>query len=216
MRTLQFPAELIREYYTNDFGIDLRQYFKMVPMVNHRDIAFIAHPDWHFNPQRKCKGSPANRYSLSDYENLRFVDFPYVEKETEKNFIFAGIFYFLVLVPQTLREMFGKEVEYDFYLCTGWPLISAGLGGYLPPKQMLEEASLFPCEVERENFHRMLTEVVPFMTKELQRFFRQEDSKNLNDKAYRGMLAGMTDKVEDFLSKINKHSAEFSASFSNR
>lgn len=146
-------------------------------MVDHRDIAFIAYLDWHFNPQRKCDGAPACRVSLSDFRNFRFgnSDIPDVKNETEKNFLFAGIFYFLMLVPQTLRKLFGKDVEYAFYRCTGWPLVSAGLGGYLPPEQMLAEAKLMPCEGERENYHRMLSEVVPFMNDEIRRFFRQQD-----------------------------------------
>lgn len=215
MRTLHFPLELVRDYYINDFGIDLRQYFEVKPMVNHREIAFIAHLDWHLNPQRKCDGAPACRVSLSDLRNFRFggPDIPDVKNETAKNFIFAGIFYFIVLVPQTLREMFGHDVEYGFYRCTGWPLISAGLGGYLPPVQLLKESSLFPCDVERENFYRMLTEVGPFMNYELRRFFKQEDRKNLNNEAYIRMLVGMADRIEDFLLRINDQSVTFCNSF---
>lgn len=109
MRTLHFPPELIGEYYANDFGIDFRHYFEVKPMVGHRGITFIGHLDCLFNPQRKCDGAPACRVSLSDFRNFRFdvPDLPNVKNETEKNFIFAGIFYFLILVPQTLREMFG-------------------------------------------------------------------------------------------------------------
>lgn len=213
MRTLQFPIELIQSYYANDFGIDLRRYFDIKPMVNHRDIAFIGNLDGLHNQERKCSGSPACRYSLADYRSSRGQDFRDVENGTEKNFIFAGIFYFLVLAPQTLREMFGQEVEYDFYRCTGWPLISAGLGGYLSPAQMLKESSLFPCSVERENFHRMLTEVGPFMNYELRRFFKQEDRKNLNNEAYIRMLVGMADRIEDFLLRINDQSVTFCNSF---
>lgn len=209
MRTLHFPAELIQGYYTNDFGIDLRRYFDIKPMMNHRDITFIRNLNGLHNQERKCSGSPACRYSLADYRSMRWLDFQDVENETEKNFIFAGIFYFLVLAPQTLREMFGQEVEYNFYRCTGWPLISAGLGGYLPPVKMLKEASLFPCSVERKNFHRMLTKVGPFMNYELRGFFKQEDRKNLNNEAYIRMLVGMEGRIEDFLLRINDQSVKF-------
>lgn len=213
MRTLNFTQKLIQEYYHKDFGIDFRCYFDVKPMVNHREIAYIGHLDWHFNPNRKCSGSPACRYSLLDYQDMPWQDFQVVKNQTEKNFIFAGIFYFLVLVPQTLRKMFGEEVEYDFYRCTGWPLVSAGLGGYLPPKQMLEEASLFPCEVERENFHRMLSGVCPFMIDELRGFFMKGDRSNLNNTAYNRLLDNIYIKVEDFLSKIEKLSTDFTRSF---
>ena len=164
MRILQFQKDLIRHYYTFDFGVDLMNYFDIQPMVNHRTIPFIGHLTERLNPNRKFDGSPARRgYSLLTHlDHMRSGTVPvyHIDRnETEKNFIFAGIFYFLVLVPQTLRKMFGIEVEYDFYRCTGWPCISAGLGGSLPPRQMLEEASLYPCDAELDNFYRMLREV---------------------------------------------------------
>lgn len=215
MRALHFPLELIRDYYNNDFGIDLRQYFEVKPMVGHRDIAFIAHLDWHFNPKRKCDGAPACRVSLNDFQSLRYhtPDIPYVKNETEKNFIFAGIFYFLILVPQTLREMFGQEVEYAFYWCTGWPLVSAGIGGYLHPAEMLKEAALMPCEVERENFHRMMSEVAPFMNEEIRRFFHKVDRKNLHERMYKKMIDLTGERTDEFLSKIEGKSKLFMDSF---
>lgn len=216
MLALHFPSKLIRDYYTNDFGIDLRQYFEVKPMVGHRDIAFIGHLDWHFNPQRKCNGAPACRVSLNDFRNLRFggvPDFDDVKNETEKNFIFAGIFYFIILVPQTLREMFGQDVEYAFYRCTGWPLVSAGLGGYLPPEQMLEEATLMPCDVERKNFHRMLSEVVPFMNEEIKRFFVGVDRKNLHEESYRKMIDLIGERTGRFLERVESESIAFMNSF---
>lgn len=218
MRTLHFPAELMRDYYNNDFGIDLRRYFEVKPMVGHRDIAFIGHLDWHFNPQRKCDGAPACRVSLSDFRSFRFggvPDFADVKNETEKNFLFAGIFYFIRLVPQTLREMFGEDVEYAFYRCTGWPKVSAGLGGSLPPEQMLAEAKLMPCDVERENYHRMLSEVVPFMNGEISRFFLQQDRKNLNEESYQKMLTVIGERTNEFLNRIESKSQEFMNSFSD-
>lgn len=193
-------------------------YFDITPMVNHQNIPFIGHMVEHFNPKRRFDGSPARRgYRLLSFNNHiqsgantdSYVD----NRETEKNFIFAGIFFFLVLVPQTLCKMFGEEVEFDFYRCTGWPRISAGMGGALPPCQMLEEASLFPCEAEVENYHRMMTEVGPFMNAELSNFFIQKDRKNLNDVAYTSMLIRMDDKVEEFLKKVKEESERFTKSF---
>lgn len=215
MRTLIFPLELIRDYYTNDFGIDLRHYFEVKPMVGHHGIAFIGHLDWHFNPKRKCNGAPACRVSLSDYQNFRFggLDFPDVKNETEKNFIFAGIFYFLILVPQTLREMFGQDTEYAFYRCTGWPLVSAGLGGYLPLEDMLREAMLMPCEAESENFHRMLSAVSPFMNEEIRCFFQKVNRKNLHEKSYMTMVELIGERTDEFLRRVENYSNAFKKSF---
>lgn len=184
-------------------------------MAGHRDIAFIGHLDWHFNPKRKCDGAPACRVSLSDFRNFRFggSELPDVKCETEKNFIFAGLFFFIIIVPQTLREMFGQEVEYAFYRCTGWPLVSAGLGGYLPPREMLREAALMPCEVERENFHRMLTAVGPFMNEEIRRFFQKVDRKNLHEESYRKLVDIIGERTDEFLRRVENYSNAFKKSF---
>lgn len=104
-------------------------------------------------------------------------------------------------------------MEYAFYRCTGWPLVSAGLGGYLPPEQMLAEAKLMPCEVERENYHRMLSEVMPFMNEEIRRFFRQQDKKNLNEDAYNTMLSLINNKTDEFLNRVESESQAFMDSF---
>ncbi len=186
-------------------------------MSVHNRITFVGNIVCYFIHQIACDGCPARRVfnfnSRSELHPVYQAESRIDNKETEKNFIFAGLFYFLVLVPQTLREMFGEQLEYDFYRCTGWPLVSAGLGGYLPPKRMLEEASLFPCEAERDNFHRMLTEVLPFMNAELRHFFMQKD-REINDvDAYSTMISKMGDNVEAFLKKIEAESTIFTASF---
>lgn len=184
-------------------------------MAGHRDISFIGQRYWCFNPHRKRDGLPACRTSLKDSRSFRSgePEVTLVENETEKNFIFAGIFYFIMLVPRILREMFGEEVEYDFYRCTGWPLVRAGLGGYLPPEEILIQASLMPCEVERENFHRMLSGVVPFMNEEISRFFQNQDRKNLSEKSYNKMLSSIGEKTDGLLNRIESCSNAFMDSF---
>lgn len=56
MRTLQFSKNLIRHYYTFDFGVDLMNYFDIKPMGNHQNIPFIGHMVEHFNPKRRFDG----------------------------------------------------------------------------------------------------------------------------------------------------------------
>ena len=78
---------------------------------------------------------------------------------------------------------------------------------------MLAEAKLMPCEVERENYHRMLSEVVPYINEEIGCFFLQQDRKNLNEKAYNEMLTLIGDRTYDFLNKIESESKAFMANF---
>lgn len=104
-------------------------------------------------------------------------------------------------------------MEYAFYRCTGWPLVSAGLGGYLPPREMLKEASLMPCEVERDNFYRMLSAVGPFMHEEIRRFFQEVDRKNLHEESYRKMIDLIGERTGGFLKRIKSESKIFMESF---
>lgn len=70
-------------------------YFEIKPIVNNQNIPFIGNLTEHFNPKREFNGSPARRQNrmLNVIESVPLhVD----EKETEKNFIFAGLFFFLI------------------------------------------------------------------------------------------------------------------------
>lgn len=203
MRTLYFDEALIRSYYENEFADDLKRYFEISLNKNEGIHCILSMKHFH-NPHRVIDGGPACKTNL--LLELNTIRDKY---ETEKNFLFAGLYYFMILVPQTLRKMLGKEAEYSFYQCTGWPLSNAGLGGYLPPAQMLQEASLMPCEVEKENYCTMISMVSDFMIEEMRQFFSGENPANINQNAYNKLIATVTPKIEDILDSIDKDTKEF-------
>lgn len=155
-----------------------------------------------FNKSRGTDGSPA----LSAEGKER----------TLRNFIFSGIFYFMLLIPQTIRKVCGEEAEEDFYRCSGWPLSSAGLGGCLPPLQMLEEARLLPIESEKDNYYSMLNVVTPFMIHEFLEYIFSVNSKNLNQIACFRFRNAIADHASSLINRIVTDAKNFTSTFRPR
>lgn len=171
MRKIAFDKKVVKDYYEGKFTKDLQRYFDIQVQDG---IPRILSMDVRFNKNRCRDGSPASQNPslllLSPDAWKNAVDRDAGIDVTQQNFIFSGLYYFMLLIPQTIRKMVDEEAEKDFYRCTGWPLSSAGLGGCLPPEQMLREASLFPNEVEYDNYCAMLDVVAPFMFEEIRQF----------------------------------------------
>ena len=206
MRKIAFDKKVVKDYYDGKFAEDLQRYFDIQV---HNGIPCILFMDGHFNKKRLHNGSPASQnpplwlLSTNAWKNVDSgIDV------TQLNFIFSGLYYFMLVIPQTIRRLFGEEVEYDFYRCTGWPLSSAGLGGYLHPEQMLSEACLFPVEVEYENYCAMLDIVSPFMLEEMRQFLSGENSNNLNAAAHCRLLTAMESQNEKFMNSIIAETTE--------
>lgn len=212
MRKLNFAPGIVREYYYHEFSSDLNRYFD-ISGFSRDGICCILDMCEGKNTKRLQSGSPAKRertsLTLRSLLQKNNASRPNYEYETEKNFIFSGIFYFMIAVPQTLRKEFGEEIEYAFYRCTGWPLSSAGLGGYLPPHQMLEEADLFPCDAEKENYTSMLKVVIPFMLDEFNRFFSGKESANINQQEYDKLRKAIDSKFDILMGSIESQAKEF-------
>ena len=206
MRRLNFNLELIRSYYESGFANDLQRYFDI--SARRDGINFIGFMSWHGNPCRVSDGCPATR---------RFWrgDLARDTNVTEKHFIFSGLYYFMILIPQALRKMLGKETEYNFYRASGWPLSSAGLGGYLHPAQMLSEASLLPCQAEKENYLIMLPLVSEFMIKEIRQFLSCKNSANINPMAYTQLVKAVAPRLNEFIDYITKITDEFTDYITN-
>ena len=203
MRKIAFDKKVVKDYYEGKFMKDLQRYFDIQVRDGISRILFMDK-----NNKNRCRdGSPASQnpslllLPLDAWKNA--VDRDAGIDVTQQNFIFSGLYYFVLLIPQTIRKMFGKEAEYDFYRCTGWPLSSAGLGGYLPPEQMLSEASLFPDKVEYDNYCAMLDVVAPFMFEEIRQFLSRENSNNLNAEAYNRLLKAMQGINDIFVDSIS-------------
>ena len=201
MSKIQFSAQEVETYYKRDFANDLQRYFTIDPPCRGRNYPMIMWMDSRNNPSRVIDGAPSRSAEGKG--------------QTQRNFIFAGLLYFMLLIPQTIRKVCGEKAEEDFYLCSGWPLSSAGMGGYLPPKQMLEEAGLLPLPVEADNFYSMLKVMTPFMVKEISDFVKGENQTNLDFIAY-SRFREATCNHPELLSVIAAESQKFIEEFRPR
>lgn len=128
----------------------------------------------------------------------------------ENNFVFSGLFLHMILIPQAINAICGKdqlwdfELVRDFYRASGWPEFSAGLGGpYADVRSFLKEADLYPESTEACNYIRMLEVVAPFIQGEIRRFLLREDSMNLDRTAYDRLCRNVEGRVEEVVNWLN-------------
>lgn len=188
MRELVFTEESVNDYYRNGFPDHLQRYFEITKSGQGADAhSFVLHPS-------DVKGIPGNPASHS----------------AENNFVFSGLFLHMILIPQAINAICGKdqlwdfELVRDFYRASGWPEFSAGLGGpYADVRRFLKEADLYPESTEACNYIRMLEVVAPFIQGEIRRFLLREDSMNLDRTAYDRLCRNVEGRVEEVMNWLN-------------
>lgn len=205
---------MVRNYYEGDFAKDLQRYFDITISNNEdRIISRILFVAGYFNKNRAFTGLPAQReYLLLDpglLDSKSNVQIKNYDEITIRNFIFSGIFYFMVLIPQTIKKLYGEETEYDFYACSGWPWVSAGMAGCIPPANMLREADLYPNRNEVDNYKSMLCSVTPFMLNETHRFITGVDRNCLSASAYKRLTERIKTTFPDFMRELEQQSEDF-------
>lgn len=202
MRKIDFSKEAILQYYKGDFSEHLMNYFKI---ERHNGINVILFVDVKHQGAAFCSmpGRPAYVSLLSSLLSPGYV--AKRSDEIEKNFIFSGVFAFMILTQQALAEVFDYETSHYFHECSGWPQISAGLGGtYCAFDIMLKEAELYPCKVEVENYVAMLPKVFEVMEQELLDFLTEKDRNNLCEQSYLKLISKVSGRENEVILHIDK------------
>ncbi len=68
---------------------------------------------------------------------------------TKTSHLFAAMVYLTILATQLIWRELGEDVACGFCKAQGWPIFSAGLGGFLHPIQMVSEAHLLPLRKKK-------------------------------------------------------------------
>ena len=191
MNKIEFTSNMVTYYYRNNYANDIDKYFIVERYKDINRILFLDRRNGYSD------GSPSGYYLVDG-------------GSTDKNYIFAGIFAYMILVQQTIHELFGDEVQMDYHKCTGWPLISAGMAGpYYSFENMLKEAKLYPESAEVDNYISMLKVVCPIMSQEIKDLLSKQDTSNLDDMAYQRLTTAMNGHIEELLMSINNKNESF-------
>ena len=121
---------------------------------------------------------------------------------SEEQYYFSASVFFLVLIPQVICRVTGKEAAGFFHKASGWPRISAGLGGQVSAEQwILESGNLFPEREECPYFNSLLDAILPFHQQEISNFL-SGNQPTMDTGAYRALCAGVTGKVDAILDEL--------------
>ena len=170
---------------------------------------FRAALDWYYQDK-----TPNDRTILSASGNLtqipRLLDV-YLPEERDRRFFSTAVF-FVCLIPQVIARVAGKAAKQAFHEASGWPEMSAGMGGWVSPGQWLKESRLAPDVSEARDFNGLLDEVLPFHLCEMAALW-DGDRRVFNKKAYDTLCAALNGKRESFreelLSAVSQAETEF-------
>ena len=130
------------------------------------------------------------------------VAFTFRHVSGTEQYYFAASVFFLVLIPQVICRVAGREAAALFYKASGWFQISAGLGGQVSAEQwLLESGDLFPKEEESLCFNALLDAVLPFHQQEVS-VFLAGDQPSVNAGAYQSLCTKVTGKIETILAEL--------------
>lgn len=170
---IKHPIETIENYkdfYLNSFPELLRWYY---PMWSHDGKMIL---------------DAQNHNSMAD--NASLLD------STNQYFFAASVFY-TCLIPQVITRTAGVEARNMFLKATGWPMMSAGLGGFISPELWLKESGLAPVQGEADYFKTLLLITLPWQTEEMKKFYSGTE-ESLDRHAYWAFCKVMEQKGATF------------------
>jgi|GEM_PF-3198481 len=208
---VKFNSENFNWYYRNQFERDLLRFLYLYrhPDLDHRDYALICDS----NQKNKAKWE---NFDVMDYyaihdRNLRVERdgyYSYLWGETTNMWFetsdseehiayYAVCFAYLQMLVSTMYELgLGDE----FCSCTGYPMISCGLGGVCHPYATMDEMEMLPRGQESAtNIEENIHHAEPFMRREAEKFFCGEQRDDIRQK----------EKYDHIVSCVKPHFDEF-------
>lgn len=163
-------------------------------LENYKDFYFNSFPSlfkWYYNDwSSDCK------LILSATAHKNMSDNPLLQDSANQYFFAASVF-FTCLIPQVITRTAGNEARKYFLRATGWPLMSAGLGGIVSAEQWLKESGLAPTKEEADYFKTLLLIIFPWQSDEMKQFVSGSES-SLNPDAYMKFCNAMEGKWDAF------------------
>lgn len=178
--------QAFKNYYFNTFGADLKKWFDIDASFADIKVPFI--------------GFASNNRQPADFKI-----------KTENDFFFSVSCFYTFLIPQAVAlTVNDKEAFYNFSKCSGWPICSCGLGGFMSAPQIIREAHLEPASEDKAAHNRIMEAVLDFFQNEV-RDFLAGNAQNLDSKAYSALCEMTEGKVDDIckviVDTVNKYLA---------
>ena len=136
--------------------------------------------------------------SIPQQELIQNLRLRFRRLDAQKQFFFSVSVFFTCLIPQVLKKAIGAEAMEAFYKASGWPRMSAGLGGQISAELWLKESELYPSQEEASWYNSLLDIVENFFIQEVTEFLGG-DKESVNSAAYKtlaGLASGKIDLVE--------------------
>ena len=195
MKRIYFDRNSIRAYYNVEFANDLVKYFQVSTAIGG------------VNELRGMREMTpwilAGLDAKGPYPGCPAAD-------TEKNFIFSGLFYFMLLIPRTIERVYGIKTKIDFGLATGWPLAA---NPHSDEYDLMKSASLLPCDAEIENYLGMLYAVRPVMLDEIRSFMTDPEAPCLDKKAHGHLVERIGPDIDNFFRELSGMADVYASNF---
>lgn len=147
--------------------------------------------------------TPDKRWILSAAKNqgseMLLLDEDLFPEKTKR--LFAAFVFYVCLIPQVIARVAGKDAKQCFHDASGWPVMSAGLGGFVSPGQWLKESGLAPDSSEVSGFNNLLFEAMPFHLDEFTAFINGKREKR-NARALETLRKSLEGKQEAFKAEM--------------
>ncbi len=178
--------EAFKSFYFNDFWEMLLWYY----------------PDKiNFNQQLVILSAAG---TIPQQEQIQILRSQFRRLHAYKQFFFSVSVFFTCLIPQVLKKAIEPEAMEAFYKASGWPRMSAGLGGQISAELWLKESELYPsqdeeswCYTRKEaSWYNSLLDIVDdFFIQEVTEFLNG-GKESVNPAAYKTLVDFASGKIE--------------------
>lgn len=121
--------------------------------------------------------------------------------ESTEQYYFAASVFYMCLIPQVMQRVLGDMAKRNMHAASGWPNMSAGLGGNVSAEQWLKESDLNPEVGEADYFNSLLEIILPFHCSEIADFLNIT-SESIDIEAHKSLCIAAKGKVDCVLNEI--------------
>jgi len=206
---VEFNLDDFKWYYKNQFGRDLMRFLYLYRNSEYREYRLINDND-QSNKAKWENFDVKDYYAIHDEDLRSEKDGYYFYKHAETTNLwfeasdskehigyYAICFAYLQMFVSTMYELgLGNE----FCSCTGYPMISCGLGGVCHPYATMDEMKMLPYgNNSANNLEQNIHKAESFMRREAEVFFCGEQVKDIQKK----------EKYERIVECVKPHFDEF-------